>query len=1442
MTNFFNGPVRDASLVTLSLLAWNFGGYYAEANPAGGTVGQGAATFSTAGSVFTINQTSANALINWQSFNIGAGETTTFVQPSSSSLVWNQINDANPSQILGNLNANGYVVLQNQHGFYVGGNAAISAHGLIMTTSPTPAPNLSAGSAWEFDTPPPTAEIINYGQITVAGGGPAYLIANTIENHGTISAQQGQIGLYAGKQVLVSASPDGRGLSAKVTLPQGSVDNEGKLIADGGTIMAMAQTVNQNGLVQANTVQNVNGVIELVASGNVNLGTAVNPANPHPSPDIEANGDGSAGSPGGMVVLQAGNAFSDTSAAKINVSGQGTGQDGIVEIFGNNLTDASSLSSVIGNTFALLINPYDITISGYTDTGSNPQSPQLGVSDLANYAQIDLHALDNIELSTSLTLSDPSASNPGAWGSLSLSAGNNIILDDGSAIDAGNNWGVNLAAGTAFVPSAGQPTPQSGSDGIYLNGGAYVQTRNGDITAWAANEVQINADALTAGDNGIRTENGGNINVTAQYGDVNTGANSQGFIYNKTTAPYYSASPSVGGISTAAGGNVAITAGGDVISYLPGGANTSDAGTGAFGPEAGNVTINAGGNVYGHYVLANGVGVINAGGNIGSADGGLDAFALSLVNGSWTANALNGNLYIQEVRNPNGVFNNLTGGTRGHPTPAGSHLFDYGAQASVSLNAGIGVYLTDQNLPRPNDNVPVLYPPDVSISAGSGGVTLEGNLTLFPSADQNLSIITTDGGGLAGLPSTSNSQQIELLMSDSALNRWVNDASFGSADHGPFSAEPTDPTPVKIDIAGNVTDLTILTSKATQLTVGGDMINSSFSGQNLRASDTTSLNVSGQIYNQSAYTSVSGVTIPNVPAADLPPGMSASWDNIFALAVDPAKIATLTPGQNITPSQWLDFAVVAASTFGTVLNGNVPYNTDQGFTYNAATSQLWFGGPMSSTLLSQLSGPNSSGNLTILHLVNGQPVLDANGHFETDTVKWVSPALLGSLFTASQADPSTAQIALGYRVGGPGTFDVTAGGISLGNSYGILSCGVIDPQSTYGRYQNLASVTTSSANLNVDITGPDQTATVNVPMPDGTVQTIQPHSSLDMFTSTIATLGGGNLNLTSDHGSMNLGTSLLFNTSIYVALGVYTAAGGDVNVTAQGDVNINGSRIATYNGGNIDITSTGGNVSVGSGGATQSGVFLTYTDAGTPGYYQEFVYGSGIVANTLVPASAATLGDGIYVGYPPSGSSVKIAKAPGNITVTTPEGDITSTLGGITQEALGTSTPSGPTISLSAGDATHVGNIDLGQSGVIGGSVSIKATGNIKGPIISRQNTSVQATGIASVSVLAGGSASVSGTSVSGVIVGAGGVSVSGGAISAEVLGQNVSVNGGASQSTLGTSANATATSQAAAQQATSETKQMASNDNGDDDEKKKKKGALLQRVKRVTVILPKKA
>src|ERR1700757_724852 len=53
------------------------------AGPTGGTVVGGSASISQAGTTTNINQSSANAIINWQGFSVGKNETVNFNQPSS---------------------------------------------------------------------------------------------------------------------------------------------------------------------------------------------------------------------------------------------------------------------------------------------------------------------------------------------------------------------------------------------------------------------------------------------------------------------------------------------------------------------------------------------------------------------------------------------------------------------------------------------------------------------------------------------------------------------------------------------------------------------------------------------------------------------------------------------------------------------------------------------------------------------------------------------------------------------------------------------------------------------------------------------------------------------------------------------------------------------------------------------------------------------------------------------------------------------------------------------------------------------------------------------------------------------------------------------------------------------------------------------------------------
>ncbi len=1387
------------------------------ANPVGGQVTHGSATISSSGSVMNINQSSANAYVTWQSFNIGSGQTVNFNQPSASSVTWNQINDTSASQILGTINANGYVVLQNQNGFYIGGSATINAHSLIMTTASTPMANLFSGGSWSFSAPPPTAQIVNYGQINITGGGSAFLIAADIVNNGSITAPNGNIGLYAGENVLVSTSPDGRGLSALVTLPKGSVDNEGKLIADGGTIAAQAQYVNQNGVIQANSVQNNNGTIELVASDDLTIGA---------NSKISANGDPSATSPseGGFIILSAGNAYSDKSSSIISASGTAGGQDGVVELLYNG---PGSVNSIINDNFAVMINPYDMTISGNpTDTSSS--NPNINVNDLSAYSKIDLWSLDNIEVSTFWVLPNPSMRS-----SLNLNAGNNIIIDPFCGIgtgfgQSGYDWDFNFMAGTQ-LPYGTLPT--AGNDGIYLNGDADIYTLSGNINLWAANEVIVGGGDIGA----ITTYSGGNISVTTEYGDVNTGNNVNGYDFNGST---YTVDPSLGGISTYAGGNVNISAGGDVISYLPVQNDWNnaqhDGGTGAFGPEPGNVTITAGGNVYGHYVVANGIGTITAGGNVGAVPGNnmnLDAgtygFALSLINGSWNVFAPNGSIYLQAINNPSGIFGN------------GSHHFDYSSSASVLLDAGNNIEFTGFLAPQSSPDVaatgvpiPIILPPSLTVIAGNN-FTLDTSFILFPSPDQNLSLDM--GGNFAG----PNGNPVSLEMSDSAATSWIPNVTttFGPSDHASAPPELNNPNPVNIFVGGNVQDVNLYVDEVTQMKVIGNMMDSSFIGENLHASDDTVINVTGSIEFSPLY------AFEQLPAAITSSESSQpnTWDSVFNYAINPADVQAV---QNININDSATKAAITAAgglagylnSLGYLVFGSSSKNAflgNPGFVYDPTTKQFGFKGPMPSALANLLTitpGDNGALSFAVLSVTaQGTPNTTTSGNLQTASYTLYSStttsginswnAAISSLYSQSQHTVNLSSPAPGFQIGGPGTFTINAGSIDLGYSEGIVSSGF----GTYGieagapNYSSLESVSgtvgSGGAAVNVNVAG-----------------------DLEMTFSTIASLDGGDVTINAG-GNVNLsqGDFVLGGNNPY---GIWTSGHSDVKVVADGDINVGTSRIATFNGGNVFVESMNGSVDCGSGANIALNVWGIYLNASGVSTSVEF---GNLTDSASLAVDPTPYGSGIMSEYPTAKYQTAGATGPGDITVLTPKGNITSTSGSVFELALHNEFAGG-TVTITAGtkgvDPTpQQGNIDLGGA-VVGGSVNITATGKTHVVAVARQNLNLTTKEFSGI-VLAGQNANVTAQSSDGpaIVIGIGSVDASG-LGNALLLGQSVSVDGGTSQSTLGTSVTASSSSQAAAQQGLQQAAQVAtvvntSSGNGQDNKKKPK-----IKVGRVTVIL----
>ncbi|MDB5694024.1 MAG: filamentous hemagglutinin, partial [Alphaproteobacteria bacterium] len=124
--------VRLAGLAMLGLAAASTA--QAQSLPTGGTVTAGSATIAAGGQNVTINQTSQQAAINWQSFSIGKDNQVVFVQPNANSVALNRVLGPDPSLILGSLQAYGKVFLINPNGILFGRGANVNVGGLVAST------------------------------------------------------------------------------------------------------------------------------------------------------------------------------------------------------------------------------------------------------------------------------------------------------------------------------------------------------------------------------------------------------------------------------------------------------------------------------------------------------------------------------------------------------------------------------------------------------------------------------------------------------------------------------------------------------------------------------------------------------------------------------------------------------------------------------------------------------------------------------------------------------------------------------------------------------------------------------------------------------------------------------------------------------------------------------------------------------------------------------------------------------------------------------------------------------------------------------------------------------------------------------------------------------------------------------------------------------------
>jgi len=302
----------------------------AAANPTGHSVVHGSVSLSNPNANTLQITNSPGSIVNWDSFSIGRGETTRFIQENAASAILNRVTGQQMSELMGNLNSNGRVFLINGNGIIVGEGATIDTAGLVMSTLNITNEDFLAGRL-NFAGDEGAGAIRNTGYIKTAPGGEVILLAPQIvnesiegvENSGLIETEGGELILAAGYAITIT-SLDDPDISFDVQSSENEVVNLGRLIANGGSAEILAGTIRHSGEINADAISvDDQGRIRLVATNRIETTE---------ESIITANGPGN----GGTIHIET-VAGTDGSAIELagRVSASGEDRGGRIEVVGD---------------------------------------------------------------------------------------------------------------------------------------------------------------------------------------------------------------------------------------------------------------------------------------------------------------------------------------------------------------------------------------------------------------------------------------------------------------------------------------------------------------------------------------------------------------------------------------------------------------------------------------------------------------------------------------------------------------------------------------------------------------------------------------------------------------------------------------------------------------------------------------------------------------------------------------------------------------------------------------------------------------------------------------------------------------------------------------------------------------------------------------------------
>ena len=422
--------------------------------PSNGQVVSGQGSIASNGKDMTINQGSNKLAIDWNSFDIGAGNSVTFAQPSSKAVALNRVTGGDASAILGNLNANGQVFLVNPNGILFGKSASVNVGGLVASTLDLPVAEFNKGN-YQFKGNGTPGAVVNQGKLTAADGGAVALLGGSVSNQGVIVANQGTVALAAGNAMTLDFAGDGL-LNVQVdeSVANALAENQQLIRAKGGQVIltakasdALLQTVvNNTGVIEAQTLGSKAGKIVLLGGdegGTVQVAGTLDASAP-------------AGGNGGFVETSGAHVQVASTAKVTTRSSTGKTGNWVVDPTNFNISAGSASQSDSGmgaDTLSANLENNNVTLA---TVSSGSEAGDINVNAAVGWkanTQLTLNAHGNINVNAAITATGDSAG---------------LALNHGDSASTGT-----ATSGTGYNIKA--PVTLSGkSASLSVNGQAYT--------------------------------------------------------------------------------------------------------------------------------------------------------------------------------------------------------------------------------------------------------------------------------------------------------------------------------------------------------------------------------------------------------------------------------------------------------------------------------------------------------------------------------------------------------------------------------------------------------------------------------------------------------------------------------------------------------------------------------------------------------------------------------------------------------------------------------------------------------------------------------------------------------------------------------------------------------------------------------------------------------